>query len=261
MSALTFYQVDAFASNIFEGNPAAVMKLDAFLPDEGMQNIAMENNLSETAFVVPDGNSYKLRWFTPSCEIDFCGHATIAAAHVLFKEYGLTPPFNFDAQIGALSVDIVGERYVLDAPISTPQETPLTPAMIEAFPAALEGAFRASNYLYVVFSNEEDIAALTPNISKILRLSDFGVAITARGNGVYDCVSRFFAPAKGIDEDPVTGSVHAAIGPYWAQRLGKSKLTAYQASARGGVLYLEVGQARITIAGQAMTYAKGQIFL
>ncbi len=261
MTTLTFYQVDAFAEQIFKGNPAAVIRLDAFLSESVMQNIAMENNLSETAFVTPGEKHYKLRWFTPMCEIDFCGHATIATAHVLAKEYNLTPPFHFETQIGALSVDLVEGRYVLDAPISSPQEIALSPAMKQAFPVALEGAFRAGNYLYVVFENEADIASIRPDISKILPLTDFGVGITARSSGAYDCVSRFFGPAKGIDEDPVTGSIHAAIGPYWSALLGKTKLTAYQASARGGVLYLEVGPERVSIAGGAVTYAKGEIYL
>ena len=262
MNALTFYQVDAFASKVFEGNPAAVMKLDAFLPDNVMQNIALENNLSETAFVVPDGNTYKIRWFTPSCEIDFCGHATIATAHVLSHEYGLTPPFNFEGKIGALSVDFKQGRYVLSAPINPAQATKFTPAMIEAFPAAIEGAFRAGDDLHIVFKNEEEIEAFRPDISKILPLSTLGVGITARSSsGKYDCISRYFVPAIGIDEDPVTGAAHAAIGPYWAKRLGRAKIIAYQASARGGVLHIEVDEARVYIAGEAVTYAKGQIFL
>ena len=180
---------------------------------------------------------------------------------MLAQEYGLKPPFQFEAQIGRLSVDKVDGCYVLDAPMASRQPIPLTPAMREAFPVGLKEAFLAGPYLYVVFENEIDLAALDPDMSKIIPLSDFGVAITARGSGNYDCVSRFFAPAKGINEDPVTGSAHAAIGPYWAQCLGKSKLTAYQASARGGVLYIEVGKERVYIAGEAVTYAKGQIFL
>ena len=256
---LTFYQVDAFTDVLFKGNPAAVMKLDAFLPIKMMQSIAFENNLSETAYVVPSGDHFKLRWFTPTVEIDFCGHATVATAHVLASEYGLTPPFDFDTKVGRLSVDIIEGRYVLDAPISNAVPTDITAAMTEAFPVPIEAAFTAGNNLYLVFENAGDVALIKPDMSKIIPLSNHGVGITAKGQGEYDCVSRFFVPAEGIDEDPVTGSAHAAIGPYWAARLGKVKLTAYQASKRGGVLWLEVGETRLTISGHAVTYMKGEI--
>ena len=257
--ARTFYQVDAFSDTLFKGNPAAVMKLEAFLPDAIMQAIAGENNLSETAYVVPSGDHFKLRWFTPTVEIDFCGHATVATAHVLAAEYGLTPPFDFDTKVGQLSVDIIDGRYVLDAPISKAVPTEITPAMREAFPVPLEAAFTASNNLYLVFENADDIAAIEPDMSKIIPLSNHGVGITAKGSGEYDCVSRFFVPAEGIDEDPVTGSAHAAIGPYWAERLSKTKLTAYQASKRGGILWLDIGKKRLTISGHAVTYMKAEI--
>lgn len=256
---LTFYQVDAFTDKLFKGNPAAVMKLDAFLPEEMMQDIAAENNLSETAYVVPAGNHFKLRWFTPAVEIDFCGHATVATAHVLAAEYGLTPPFNFETKIGRLSVDLIDGRYVLDAPVSKAVPIEITDAMREAFPVAIEMAFKAGNNLYLVFETADDIQSIRPDMSKIIPLSNHGVGVTAQGNGDYDCVSRFFVPAEGIDEDPVTGSAHAAIGPYWAARLGKTQLTAYQASARGGVLWLDIGQERLTISGHAVTYMKGEI--
>ncbi len=261
MIPYTFYQVDAFAENLFTGNPAAVMKLGAFLPDEMMQQIAMENNLSETAYVVPVGDHFKLRWFTPTVEIEFCGHATVATAHVLAAEYGLTPPFAFETMIGRLSVDIKDGLYVLDAPISKAVPTDITEAMRAAFPAALESAFMAGHNLYLVFENAEDVRNIKLDMSKIIPLSDHGVGITAQGDmegkGEYDCVSRFFVPAQGIDEDPVTGSAHAAIGPYWAARLGQPKLKAYQASARGGVLWLDVGTDRLTISGHAVTYMQG----
>ena len=255
----TFYQVDAFTDVLFKGNPAAVMKLDSFLPDDMMQNIASENNLSETAYVVPSGDHYKLRWFTPTVEIDFCGHATVATAHLLATEFGLTPPFVFETKVGRLSVAIVDNKYVLDAPISKAVPIEISEAMIEAFPVTLEAAFTAGNNLYLVFENEADVRVIKPDMSKIILLSNHGVGITAKGEGEYDCVSRFFVPAEGIDEDSVTGSAHAAIGPYWAARLGKTKLKAYQASARGGVLWLDVGQERLTISGHAVTYMKAEI--
>lgn len=253
-----FYQVDAFTDVLFKGNPAAVMKLDAFLSDELMQTIALENNLSETAYVVPSGDHFKLRWFTPTVEIDFCGHATVATAHVLAVEYGLTPPFAFETKVGRLSVDIQGGRYVLDAPISRAVPTEITAAMREAFPVGLESAFTAGNNLYLVFENEADVREIEPDMSKIIPLSNHGVGITAQGEN-FDCVSRFFVPAEGIDEDPVTGSAHAAIGPYWAARLGKTNLKAYQASARGGVLWLDIGEDRLKISGHAVTYMTAEM--
>lgn len=255
----TFYQVDAFTNTLFKGNPAAVMKLDAFLPDELMQTIAAENNLSETAYVVPSGDHFKLRWFTPTVEIDFCGHATVATAHVLATEYKLTAPFVFETKIGRLSVDIEGGRYVLNAPISKAIPTDITEAMRAAFPVEVEGAFTAGNNLYLVFENEDDVREIEPDMSKIIPLSNHGVGITAKGEGEFDCISRFFVPAEGIDEDPVTGSAHAAIGPYWAARLGRAKLTAYQASARGGILWLDIGEGRLNISGHAVTYMKAEI--
>ena len=255
----TFYQVDAFTDVLFKGNPAAVMKLEGFLPDDMMQTIAGENNLSETAYVVPSGDHFKLRWFTPTVEIDFCGHATVATAHVLATEYDLTPPFIFETKVGRLSVDIRDGRYVLDAPISKAVPTEISEAMRAAFPVGLESAFTAGNNLYLVFENEADVREIKPDMSKIIPLSNHGVGITARGRAKYDCVSRFFVPAEGIDEDPVTGSAHAAIGPYWAARLGKTKLKAFQASARGGILWLDIGDNRLTISGHAVTYMKAEI--
>lgn len=256
---LTFYQVDAFTDKLFKGNPAAVMKLDEFLSDALMQSIAAENNLSETAYVVPSGEHFKLRWFTPTVEIDFCGHATVATAHVLASEYGLTPPFDFETKVGRLSGDIKGGKYVLDAPVSKAVPTDITSAMTEAFPVPLEAAFTAGNNLYLVFENAGDVKTIKPDMSKIIPLSNHGVGITAKGDGEFDCVSRFFVPAEGIDEDPVTGSAHAAIGPYWAARLGQAKLKAYQASKRGGVLWLDIGENRLTISGHAVTYMKAEI--
>ena len=156
-------------------------------------------------------------------------------------------------------MDIIEGRYVLDAPVSKAIPTNITEAMRAAFPVALESAFTAGNNLYLVFEKEADIREIKPDMSKIIPLSNHGVGITAQGDSEYDCVSRFFVPAEGIDEDPVTGSAHAAIGPYWAARLGRAKLTAYQASARGGILWLDIGEERLTISGHAVTYMKAEI--
>lgn len=260
---MKLYQVDAFSDTLFAGNPAAVIKVGAFPPERLMQQIAAENNLSETAYVVPRKTShhYDLRWFTPALEIDFCGHATVATAHTLFAEYGLTPPFHFHTQVGELIVTVDNGLYTLDAPSFAARETEITPAIKAAFPIALHSAFWASDNLYVVFKREEDVRNITPDMSLIRPLSEHGVGITAQGSDAYDCVSRFFVPAQGIDEDPVTGSAHAAIGPYWAKRIGKNELIAFQASARGGVLHLSIKKDRLTISGKAVTYMEGELRL
>lgn len=259
---MILYQVDAFSSDVFGGNPAAVMKLETFPSEDMMQNIAMENNLSETAYVIPraDGH-YDLRWFTPTVEIAFCGHATIATAHTLNAEYGLAPPFHFHTQVGELVVTVEDDLYVMDAPVFKARQTEITEAMRAAFPVPIDDAFWASDNLYLVLENAEDVQAISPEMALVRPLSDHGVGITAKGSPGYDCISRFFVPAQGIDEDPVTGSAHAAIGPYWAARLARSNLTAYQASARGGILHLDIGEDRLTIAGQAVTYMRGEIRL
>jgi len=259
---LKMYQVDAFASEVFQGNPAAVLILDAFLEDSLMQAIASENNLSETAFCVPrpDG-CFDLKWFTPLAEIEFCGHATIATAHVLKAELGLEPPFKFVAQIGDLSVTTDGQDYILNAPILPATSTPITDAMMTAFPMVLNSAFRAGPNLYVVARDANSVAPFKPDFSKIIPLSSHGVGLTARGEGDYDFVSRLFFPVEGIDEDPVTGSAHAALTPYWGGVLGKTNMFARQASRRGGDLKLSLQGNRVEIAGPAVTYMRGRIFI
>jgi len=262
---LTQFQIDAFTDQPFKGNPAAVIVLPQFLPEALMQNIAAENNLSETAFCVPKPDApghYSLRWFTPTLEIDFCGHATIATAHALRAE--LNAPlsengaYEFDAAIGTLSVGYKDGFYSLLAPIAPPLQVPVTPAMKAAFDLPITEAFIASDNLFIVTDSAQSVRAYTLNRAAIIPLSDHGVGLTAAGDD-YDCVSRFFVPAQGIDEDPVTGSAHAAIGPYWAQRLGKNKLRAYQASARGGELGLKVMGDKIEIRGAAVTFMRGEI--
>lgn len=261
--AIDMYQVDAFADALFCGNPAAVIKLNAFPSDDMMQKIAMENNLSETAYVIPKSTPghFDLRWFTPALEIDFCGHATIATAHTLATEYMIAPPFHFHTKVGELVVGLENGLYCLDAPTFQARETAITPDMKAAFPAALQSAFWAADNLYLVFENADDIATVNPDMDIVKRLSDHGVGITAKAGAPYDCISRFFVPAQGIDEDPVTGSAHAAIGPFWAGVLGKNKLTAFQASRRGGVLHLEIKGDRIIISGKAVTYMQAALRL
>ena len=263
MQALTLYQVDAFTKELFKGNPAAVVRLRSFLPNDLMQDLAAENNLSETAFIVPQDKPghYDLRWFTPRVEINFCGHATVATAHVLAAEYGETPPFHFHTKIGELVVTKDKDLYVMDAPKFSIIGIDVSDAMRKAFPVPINAAFLAADNLYVVFENADDVRLVKPDMTLVKPLSEHGVGITARGRGEYDCVSRLFFPAIDLAEDPVTGSAHAAIGPYWANILSKNKLTAYQASERGGVLYLNVGETRMTISGHAVTYMKGQFYV
>ena len=259
---LKMYQVDAFASRVFQGNPAAVLVLDAFLEDALMQSIAAENNLSETVFCVtrPDGE-FDLRWFTPTVEIEFCGHATIATAHVLKAELGLQPPFKFHTQIGGLSVKTDGDDYILNAPILPAKSVEITQTMKAAFPMPLRSAFTAGPNLYVVAREADAVAPFKPDFSKIIPLSGHGVGLTAKGEGAYDFVSRLFFPAEGIDEDPVTGSAHAALAPYWGDVLGKTKMFARQLSARGGDLKLTLSGERVDIAGPALTFMRGDIFV
>ncbi|NNE56638.1 MAG: PhzF family phenazine biosynthesis protein [Hellea sp.] len=259
---MELYQVDAFADQLFKGNPAAVMVLEKFLPADVMQNIAMENNLAETAFVVPrdEPGQYDLRWFTPGMEIDFCGHATIASAHILATELGHQPPFHFHVIIGELIVGVKDDLYQMDAPITALKAADVTPDMGAAFGQSINEAYWAHKNLLLILESEADVRAAEPDLPLIKTLSEDGVIITARGTD-FDCVSRYFAPNALVDEDPVTGSAHAAIGPYWAAKLGQSKLTAYQASQRGGILWIDVGTDRMTISGKAVTYLRGEITL
>ncbi|WP_427450166.1 PhzF family phenazine biosynthesis protein [Litorimonas sp. WD9-15] len=262
MTELSLYQVDAFATQVFEGNPAAVIVLDRFLDDSVMQSIGAENNLAETAFcVLREDGEYDLRWFTPSVEIDFCGHATIATAHVLKEALNLSDPFVFHAKIGRLRVRVDDPDYVLEAPIAEAKEVELSVAMRQAFPMPLSAAFEAGPNLYVVAETVADIVNFKPDFSAILPLSNHGVGLTAAGQGDYDFTSRFFVPAEGIDEDAVTGSAHAALGPYWGNILGKRKMLARQASPRGGDLKVSVKADRVEIAGPAVTYLRGTILI
>ncbi len=253
------YQVDAFSNKLFGGNPAGVMVLDSFFSTKTMQKIAKENNLSETAFVVKRGNIFDLRWFTPSVEVDFCGHATISTAHILYNEYGLKPPYVFNSKIGKLSVSILKDRYVLNAPIPKIRPLKKIKNFGDVFNSDPIDSFKAGKDIYFVFDNCDEVINYKLNISKISNLSKHGVGITARYSDGYDFISRFFAPNEGIAEDPVTGSAHAALGSYWSKAIGVSKLKAYQASDRGGVIWLEVFDNRINIIGHAITYMRAEI--
>ena len=257
---ITIYQVDAFASRPFSGNPAAVCPLQAFLPDEVLQGIALENNLSETAFLVRRNGAYDLRWFTPAYEVDLCGHATLGSSYVVAThlEPGATE-MAFDTRSGRLTVVRDGELFRMDFPA-------LEARPIDSFETAAEALGATPKELYdgmdwmAVFESEAELAALKPDSSKVAALPTRGLIATAPGDEV-DFVSRFFAPAAGIPEDPVTGSAHSMLTPYWAARLGKQSLEARQISARGGELWLEQRGQRVGIAGRVRPYLEGRIFV
>ena len=255
---LDYYQVDAFADRVFTGNSAGVIPLKRWLPLNILQSLAMENGLSETAFYVPRGDGFHLRWFTPKMEVDLCGHATLAAAHVLWNHQAHTgDPIHFETLSGPLSVSRESGRLMLDFPSRPPQATETPPALLEALGAKPFQVWKSRDYL-VVFRREEELRALAPDFGKLAALDCFGVIATAPGKSV-DFVSRFFAPKAGINEDSVTGSAHCTLTPYWSKRLGKPRLRAEQLSARGGRLWCEVVGDRVKIAGHAITYLRGQI--
>ena len=254
------YQVDAFASKVFAGNPAAVCPLDAWLPDDVMQAIALENNLSETAFLVKrgDGAVYDLRWFTPVHEVDLCGHATLASAYVVANHLdGGAAEVRFHTRSGLLTVTREGDVYTLDFPVLPPQRIDDDPAVAEALGAAPRELWDQMDMM-AVFGSEAEVAALTPDMAKVAALDTRGVIATAPGDRC-DFVSRYFAPRAGIPEDPVTGSAHCISTPYWAGRLGKNKLSARQISARGGALEVELRGERVRISGRVAPYMEGRI--
>ena len=268
--ALNIFQVDAFASQLFAGNPAAILRLQKFLSERLMQSIAAENNLAETAFIVQrHDKGYDLRWFTPLAEIEFCGHATIASAHVLIAEEGIKPPVVFHTQIGVLTVEVSNSGYVLQAPNYSMQPICVDEIITNAVGGPIIGAYIARNNLYVELSDAQSVFDHQPNMASITKLlkvysqnTKMGMSIMAPGSGKfaqYDFVSRHYAPLHGVPEDPVTGSAHSALAPFWAARLDKTNLIACQCSARGGVLYCEVAPNCVRITGQAITYLRGKI--
>ncbi|WP_029008956.1 PhzF family phenazine biosynthesis protein [Azospirillum halopraeferens] len=260
---LPIYQVDAFTDTVFGGNPAAVVPLEDWLPDDRLLAIAAENHLSETAFFVPDGGGYALRWFTPEVEVDLCGHATLATAFVIDR---FLRPAGADGltfrtrQAGTLTVTRDGDTYVMDFPSRPPLpvDTPhpdLLPALGGPPPRAV---LAARDYL-VVYDDAAAVRGLVPDMVRLAGLDRHGVCVTAPGEGGVDFVSRFFAPAFGIPEDPVTGSAHCTLIPYWARRLGRDRLEARQVSRRGGVLACALAGDRVRIGGTAVLYLEGHI--
>ena len=252
------YHVDAFAGEVFRGNPAAVCPLETWLPEATLQNIAAENNLSETAFFVARGNDFDLRWYTPTTEVDLCGHATLAAAFVLFAELGFDDTtIRFYSKSGGLNVTRTDELLTLNFPSRPALPAASSDALLRGLGAPPTEVLKARDYL-AVFANELAVRSLKPDFAALRTLATLGIIATAPGDDC-DFVSRFFAPAAGINEDPVTGSAHCTLIPYWADRLGKSDLLARQVSARGGELICREAGDRVFIGGRATIYLRGEI--
>lgn len=254
---IRLFQVDAFTDRVFAGNPAAVCPLDRWLPDDRMQAIAAENNLSETAFFVPQGEAFGLRWFTPACEVDLCGHATLASAFVILDR--LDPARQsvaFDTRSGWLTVTRDGDRLTMDFPARPARPVEMPAGVLEAVGGRPEATLVAANYM-LVYATAAEVMALRPQMAGLMDIG-MGVIATAPGDDC-DFVSRFFVPAHGIPEDPVTGSTHCTLVPYWAARLGKAELFARQVSVRGGELFCRLDGGRVRIAGRAILYLEGTI--
>lgn len=252
------FQVDAFTDVLFKGNPAAVCPLDNWLPDETMQQVAHENNLSETAFLVKEGVGYRIRWFTPEVEVDLCGHATLASAHVLFDHLGYDEEIiRFQSNSGELTVKKESDRLVMDFPAAKPEHVAVPEKLEQALGTPVVEVFRATDYLYIV-ETADQVRNTDPDFRLLKEVETRGVIVTAPGDDV-DFVSRFFAPSAGIDEDPVTGSAHTMLAPYWSERIGKKELTGRQISKRGGMIYCTMKGERVEIGGKARLYMRGEI--
>ncbi len=253
---ISYYVVHSFTDTVFHGNPAGVCPLEEWLDDELMQRIAAENKLSETAFFVRREDHFELRWFTPTIEVDLCGHATLASAYVVFDHLGHEGEIvTFHTQSGVLTVLKDGNFLVMDFPARPGEPIEAPEALIEGLGSAPEEVYLARDYL-AIFESEQDIRNLKPDFALLETLDAEGVIVSAPGNGA-DFVSRFFGPQMGIPEDPVTGSAHSTLTPFWASRLGKNQLVAHQVSERGGVLNCTLRGDRVLIAGQAVLYVKG----
>ena len=256
---IRMYQVDAFADELFHGNPAAVCPLESWLPDETMQKIAMENNLAETAFFVKENDRFRLRWFTPAVEVDLCGHATLATAYVLFEIDRFTGPLiEFDSRSGPLTVRRDGDRLTLDFPADSVVPVDLPAGLAEALGARPLEVYKGKTDYLLVFGSQAEIEALAPDFGLLGKIPARGIIVTAKGDEA-DFVSRFFAPQVGINEDPVTGSAHTTLIPFWAARLGKSEIEAVQLSKRRGRLWVKNLGKRVEISGHARLYLRGEI--
>ncbi len=257
---IKIYQVDAFTEKVFSGNPAAVCPLNDWLPDSLMQNIAMENNLAETAFYVKEQDGYRIRWFTPALEVDLCGHATLASAFVLFNHEGYTgDTITFNSRSGPLAVSKRGDLLTLDFPADSLTEVSTFPELEEAFSIKPIRILKGKTDYMLVFNSESQIRSLTPDLTKVGKVKARGIIVTAKGDQV-DFVSRFFAPQSGVNEYPVTGSAHTSLIPYWSQALKKTEMDAIQCSSRIGLLHCKMKGDRVEISGKGKTFLIGNIY-
>ncbi|MCC7126557.1 MAG: PhzF family phenazine biosynthesis protein [Acidobacteria bacterium] len=255
---MQMYQIDAFSDRVFGGNPAAVVPLETWLPDDVMQAIAVENNLAETAFFAPEGNDFRLRWFTPVAEVDLCGHATMASADVLFRILGYQRgTARFHTRSGVLTVECQDGMYAMDFPASMPTACAAAPGLLESLGVQSGVTLKAFDYV-VVLDTEAAVRALAPDFNCMATLDLRGVVVTAPGDDA-DYVARCFYPKLGVNEDPVTGSAHCEAAPYWAERIGKTDLQARQLSARGGTIWCSVRGARVILRGRAAHFMTAEI--
>ena len=255
---IPIYQVDAFTSNLFGGNPAAVCPLTEWIDPGLMQGIAAENNLSETAFFVKKNDFYELRWFTPEIEVDLCGHATLATGFVLFNHLNYNDgEIKFETKSGRLTVTRSDDLITLDFPASPPEKADPPDCLIEGLGKKPFEVYKSRDYL-ALFETEKEVLSIQPDFKILGKLETLGIIITAKGD-TSDFVSRFFAPSAGIDEDPVTGSAHTTLVPFWAKKLNKTKFHAFQVSKRGGELFCQLAGDRVLISGRAKTYLTGEI--
>lgn len=258
---LDFHQVDAFTDRPFAGNPAMVYRLDAWLADELMQKIAAEHNLSETAFLVDEADGWRIRWFTPTAEVPLCGHATLASAHVLFEVFGEPGDYlELNSLSGPLRVLREDGRLALDFPAQPPSEVGSTVELEQALGMPVVDALSTTSHLLVLLESEQAVRSCSPDFAALARMPYLGVIVTARGDS-HDFVSRFFAPAIGLNEDPVTGAAHCSLIPYWSQRLSKLQMRAFQCSERGGELWCRLNGDRVSIAGHSRLVASGRLVL
>lgn len=259
---LKYYVVDAFTNRLFTGNPAAVIPLDRWRDDEWLQNVALEMNLSETAYLVPNAGGYDLRWFTPTMEVDLCGHATLASAFVLAQLGKLTDGTSvaFTTRSGEFTARLTGSRITVDFPALPPQPCEPPAGLLESLGVAPRYVGRNKNDYLLEVESETVLRAVAPDFRRLRSVQCRGTIITARSDQLeFEFVSRFFAPAAGIDEDPVTGSAHCVLAPYWSAQLGKSKMVGYQASARGGTVYVELVDERVMLSGEGVLFAAGEL--
>jgi len=256
-------QIDAFTADAFRGNPAAVCLLDREREESWMQNVAAEMNLSETAFLLPTDDGFSLRWFTPAVEVALCGHATLASAHALWEEQFLAPAdtARFHTKSGLLTADLKGEWIELDFPATLEEPSDPPPGLLESLGITDPVYVGRNKFDYLVeVSSEKLLRALEPNHAQLRRIPVRGVIVTSRAaGGNVDFVSRFFAPGSGVDEDPVTGSAHCCLTPYWAPRLGKEEMVAFQASRRGGIVRVQLAGDRVKLSGRAVTVLRGDL--